>query len=322
MRNFTINQVNQVYYCDTLKDSGVPSAAGEFSLHLTPDNEFYVKQYGAGGLVRSDLIKVENILWKKHTTAAKMATTLRNYTVTLDSTINEGNPVSGQDYILRIEFKNYIGISPEDSTYQKYGMVHAYTGMTASDFYKTLALSLAKNMSREPVKMLAIFLGDTEVTNRTKEADLDGTYTGVTLKQVEPAWELGLIQQKVLEFDVSTVEIEFVEGDFMTSAPWGVVTQSDGAVLTNGKLMADYEYFYHGERGDKNRLVGWPKVTFTKYLVDPEGEYDTYQIHYCYVGSNESVQKSEKDLTLIIPKAKGAAVASAIEAKLNANSQS
>ena len=46
--------------------------------------------------------------------------------------------------------------------YFKYGMVHAYTGMSASDFYKKLALSLVKNFSRETTQLLSFTLEDGE----------------------------------------------------------------------------------------------------------------------------------------------------------------
>ena len=34
-------------------------------------------------------------------------------------------------------------------------------------------------------------------------------------------------------------------------------------------------------------------------MVDPTKEYHTLDIHYAYVGANESVQKSEKDITIV-----------------------
>ena len=67
--------------------------------------------------------------------------------------------------------------------------------------------------------------------------------------------------------------------------------------------MADYEYFYMGERGDQYRNVGWPNVIPTAYIVDPTYAYgyDTIGIHFAYTGSNHAIQKSEKDITFIIP---------------------
>ena len=52
-------------------------------------------------------------------------------------------------------------------------------------------------------------------------------------------------------------------------------------------------------RGDMYRGIGFPNNTVTSYLVDPSKVYYTFDIHYAYVGDNESVQKSEKDITIV-----------------------
>lgn len=57
-----------------------------------------------------------------------------------------------------------------------------------------------------------------------------------------------------------------------------------------------------GERGDIYRNMGFPNVIPTTYLVDPTLEYNVVDIHYAYTGGNEEVQKSEKDITVVIPK--------------------
>jgi hypothetical protein len=58
-----------------------------------------------------------------------------------------------------------------------------------------------------------------------------------------------------------------------------------------------------GERGDQYKNYGWPNVIPTKYMVEPTSAgYDVLNIHYAYTGSNESVQKSEKDLFVVADK--------------------
>ena len=57
-----------------------------------------------------------------------------------------------------------------------------------------------------------------------------------------------------------------------------------------------------GERGDQYRNMGWPNVIPTKYLVDPSKEYDVLNIHYFYQGDGISVQKSEKDIQIVVPR--------------------
>lgn len=304
MNIFSTNQVNQVYVANALKENvAALTNLGDIVVKATPDKSaIYFQHKGAGGIVRSDLIEVKNILWGKTTKAKDMARKLKVATVTLDNTVNGGNPIVGQDYILRIAFDGYIGISPEDSQYWKHGVVHITNGMTASDFYKQMALSLAKNMSREAVKLIKITLSDgTEVLPNTKASDLAGSYTNLVITEVEQDWILGTKQQKALTFNVVPTEIDVKEGDIYTPTKWGNVSTSAGDPIKNGKLMADYEYFYMGERGDQYRMVGFPDYVPTKYLVDPSKEYNTIALHYSYIGSNESVQKSEKDITLIVP---------------------
>ena len=304
MNIFSTNQVNQVYVANALKENvAALTNLGDIVVKTTPDKSaIYFQHKGAGGIVRSDLIEVKNILWGKTTKAKDMARKLKVVTVTLDNTVNGGNPIVGQDYILRIAFDGYIGVSPEDSQYWKHGVVHITNGMTASDFYKQMALSLAKNMSREAVKLIKITLSDsTEVLPNTKASDLAGSYTNLVITEVEQDWILGTKQQKALTFNVVPTEIDVKEGDIYTPTKWGNVSIGAGDPIKNGKLMADYEYFYMGERGDQYRMVGFPDYVPTKYLVDPSIEYDTIALHYSYIGSNESVQKSEKDITLIVP---------------------
>ena len=316
MNIFSTNQANQVYVAKALKETvATLTDLGDILVKATPDQSaIYFQHKGAGGIVRSDLIEVKNILWGKTTKAKDMARKLKVATVTLDDTVNSGNPIAGQDYILTIAFTGYVGISPEDSQYWKHGVVHATNGMTASDFYKQMALSLAKNMSREAVKLVKITLSDgTEVLPNTKASALAGTYTNLVITEVEQDWILGTKQQKALTFDVILTEVDVKEGDTYTPTKWGKVVVSAGDPIKNGKLMADYEYFHMGERGDQYRMVGFPDYVPTKYLVDPSKEYDTIALHYAYIGSNESVQKSEKDITLIVP-TKGVA---ALIAKIN-----
>lgn len=317
MNLFTANQVNQVYVANKLvalssgDDPNTELAnVGDTAVKATADGcAMYFVQRGKGGIVRSDLIPLKNILWARCTPASYMALKLKKAVVTLSDTVNGGDLVEGQDYILRVAFDNYIGISPEDSSYWKYGVAHVYTGMTKPKFYATLALSLVRNMMREAVPLIDVYLtvsgsSDVPVTKSTKLSDLAGSYDGIKIVEADPSegWIRGLKQIKPLKFTVQPTEIEFYEGNFISSAQWGTVEYGDsGTTIGNGMLMADYEYFYHGERGDQYRLKGWPDYVPTEYMVDPSKTYDTVAIHFAYVGPNESVQKSEKDITLLVP---------------------
>jgi hypothetical protein len=51
---------------------------------------------GAGGQVRSDLIKISNILSAKQTAASAMAKSMKRYKVSLnDAALVDGNPIPG-----------------------------------------------------------------------------------------------------------------------------------------------------------------------------------------------------------------------------------
>lgn len=306
MSVFSTNQVRQLYVAKALKTPHVLAgdAAGSIAVkNDTAKNHLYFEYKGADKLMRSDLIDIKNILYAKATDADDIAHELKAVTVTLDSEVNAGAPVAGQDYILRIVFRQYVGMSDEDQ-YFKYGMVHAYTGMTASDFYKKLALSLAKNFSREVVPLVKFTLTNSAdaavpVDATTKESSLTETYTALVIDEVEQPWRLGIMEQTPVYFTVQPTTIT-VNGD---ERVWGTVEDTDSAsTIANGKKIADLEYFCMGERGDIYRGVGFPNNIPTTYLVDPTVKYNVIDIHYAYVGSNESVQKSEKTITLVVPK--------------------
>lgn len=313
MATFSTNQARQLYVANALKSTNViaTDAAGSIAVKSdTAKSHLYFEYMGAGGMTRSDLIDIKNILYAKATDADDLAYDLAKYKLTLNTTVNGGKPVVAQDYILRIAFRNYPGLSEEDQ-YFKYGMVHAVTGMTASDFYKTLALSLVKNFSREEQGLLKFYLETggtdagtvagtpTEVTKDTKESSLTGTYTGIVIEEAPQDWILGVMEQTPVNFTIQP-DLIIDNGD---ERIWGVVKKvASTNSIPDGHKIADLEYFCMGERGDIYRMVGFPYVIRTKYLVDPDIKYNVIDIHYAYVGSNESVQKSEKDITIVVPK--------------------
>lgn len=141
----------------------------------------------------------------------------------------------------------------------------------------------------------------TEVLAETTAVALvGGTSTGIVIEEVPQPWVLGKRQADQIRFSVHTVPIN-VAG---SPAPWGTVTDdtANGAVtISNGKLTADMEWFYIGERADQFRGVGYPDNFETKYLANPSKAYDFIDIQFYYSGDAEDVQRSKKMLTLAIP---------------------
>ena len=307
---FSTNQTRQLYVVTTdggLKSSSILTTDKAGSILPKGDNKkshFYLEYKGVAGLMRSDLVDIKNILYAKATDANAMARELKAYTVTLDTEVNSGNPVAGQDYMLRIAFRQFVGMSDEDQ-YFKYGIAHAYAGMTASKLYEVLAVSLAKNFSRELYPLVNISLIDNSdaqvpvLKNGEIQKYEAATFKGIRIDEVEQEWTLGVKPCVPVYFTVFPQTI-VVDGD---ERIWGKVKETEPAgKVENGKIIADLEYFCMGERGDQYRNVGWPHVIPTKYLVNPTNKYNIIDIHYAWQGAGENVQKSEKTLSIAVPK--------------------
>lgn len=197
-------QNRQLYVAKAVGTVAADSVAGTIevdSVAGTLDKEVFFKYKGADTPLRSDLIPVKNIKYAKAVSAKSLEEPLKQVLVTLDPEVNEGKPVSGQDYILNIAFRQFYGMSDEDQ-YFKFGAVHAIAGMTEAQFYQKLADSLKLNFSRE--------IG----TYLTFEA----TATGLLVKEVEQPWILGKYAQEKVYFEVYPRTI-YVDGDEVT---WGV----------------------------------------------------------------------------------------------------
>lgn len=345
---FTSNQVNHVYVATALKtDNGKVAktdAVGTISVQKDVEGNMYFMHRGQGGLVRSDLIT--NIMDIRYTPAAKMGRVQNAAVITVNSdALDSGNAYAGQDYLLRLEFQNPVGMSP-DHKYWKYGVVHATSSMTASNFYKKMAKSLAINMSREAVQLVKIYLIKSNLSNTNSASYLDevdsnpnqtlsGTYVGIKIVEAAQDWILGVKQDKPIIFrinnstitagtnevywadvlytngykmigglEVSDAQAVYDDNDSRYEIDGNVVYLPEGATLTNSHLAAELEYFAMGERADLYRGMGWPDNRVTKYIVNPDNAYgyDMINIHYAYVGSNHAVQKSEKDITILVPR--------------------
>lgn len=305
MAAFSVHQVRQLYVANAYKNNlAALNDAGDITVVKTNEGDAIYFQYMGAHLdkMRSDLIKIENITNLRVTRAEDMAVKLKGYTLTLDPNINSGQPVAEQDYLLRLAFKEYIGMSEADQ-YFKYGMVHAFHGLNASDFYKEMALSLAANVSKDVTPLVDIYLYDstamTKVEKGVDPSSLTGTYTAIRIAEAVQPWHLGTMPQEVIPFSVQPVPILL----YGNQRVWGKVESYDTKTfLPEGQLIADLEYFCMGERGDQYRNMGWPNVIPTKYLVDPSKECDIINIHYFYQGDGISAQKSEKDIQIVVPR--------------------
>lgn len=322
MATFSVNQVRHVYVSKSFKSAKLTNSSNEGDLAVTavkgPDKTntgFVIQSMGKGGLTRSPLIELDKIVSVTNTLAASMAHNVKRAKLELKSTVINSTKIAdaftGKDFIVRINFSQYVGISDEE-TMVKHGCVRTYTGQTVAEFYKVLALSLANNMSREIQPLVKVFAGTVEVNAGMKLADITGTPAYIAIEEVEQPWQLGVIPETFVNFtitpatvDVMGAEVEVfdVKDDTSSSKQFG-----------NGKRVADLEYFAMGDRGDLYRNIGWPYSIPSKTFLDGSGTYDLVDITFYWNGPNEDVQKSQKQVTIIASAGGGAAIKTAIDA--------
>ena len=322
MAVFSTNQVRQLYVVDNVVSSESALATAGDALAKKIGDDIYFKYVGAlGDTMRTDIVNQKQLIYTSVATSDKLAYKLKGQKITLNPNVNSGKPIEGRDYLLRVLFSEYIGISPVDKTL-KYGTVHITPGMTASDFYAEMAYALMQSQKREPnpIMNVAVIVSGTFEGNEISDTDTlqdvkdMGTIEGIVVYEAGQPWHLGVMPQGVIKIDAQVTRITYNGDDTIF---WGVVedaTMPSSYVLPEGQKIADLEYFCMGERGDQYRNAGWPNVIPTKYLVDPTAEYDLYTIHYAYVGEGTHQEKSEKDIQFAVLKS----ASSAFKTKLNA----
>lgn len=299
------NQFRNLYVMKTYKASeSALEAVGDATLKVdTAKNAMYLIYKDTEDNLTSDIIDLKNLLYVKSTKAADMARKLNSQSVTLNE-----DPISGQDYVLNVEVRNFVALG-DDSTHIKFGAVHAVKGMTKSDFYKAMALNLAKNLSREVSPILNVLLTKNDTTDGESEvpvlvngkmqilAELKATesYTDIIIDEVEQPWRRGVAQVEPVNFN-TTCGTVLVDGDDVI---WGTVEKEEGDPVNNGKQIADMEWFYHGTRGDIYREATYPDNFEFKPLVDETKAYSTLDIHFAYVGPGVEVAKSERTITVV-----------------------
>lgn len=306
MAVFSINQVSQMFVAKALKTS-TPTEEGDIQVKGTVDGSLYVISYGKGGLVRSDLIDTDKILYAKQTPSASLNTKLHGYTIAVT-----GTPVKGQVYTLKINFRNYIGIGDED-TISIVAAVTAGVPYTMGNDNVVIPIT-----PRQILECLDDFLRRDDTFNRLAEIATVDENDKVTIEiyEKEQPWVRGKMQAgQVVTLDMPTAGY-ISDGDLKTN-DWATVEKADAKTANDGmKKLADLEYFTAGAKGDEYRGMGYPYNMDYDYMLDGKTEMDVISIHYFYQGANHEVQKSEKDLLIAVPKG-DSTIAKAIDAIVN-----
>ena len=286
----SLNQVRHLYVANkSVEATAALANMGDFKVKVCGDieKEVYFEVQGPDTVLKSDYIPVKNINYVKVLKAADMATPMKKVKVVLDSTVNGGNPIAGQDYVLRINFHQFFGMGAQDQ-YVKDAAVHARKGMTAKQFYEEMVKALNLSFSRE-VRATAESNPYLKFTANTDSIEIE---------EVPQSWTLGTEAQERVLFDVMPTTVY----DGVDDLIWGTVTtEASTTMVGNGKKMADLEYFLLGERGDQYRKVGFPNDIETKGMIDPSKEYDVIEIHYAFTDTGVNSYRTEKDITIAVP---------------------
>lgn len=303
MAVFNVNQNRHLYVAKSFVDvssSAFPEDAATGTIGLKAidngmDKELYFVYKGVDASYKSDMIPVKNISSVKAVAAKDMVTPFKSYLVALNPDINDGEVVVGQDYILRIVLRQWIGMSDED-VYFKEGVVHGTSDMIAdpSKFYAKMKDSLDMAFSRE--------IGASRYSNPYLSFEVTGD--GLLITEKEQPWTQGIESQEQVMFEVVPTTI-YVDG---ADVIWGKVenkTAKKAEVVVgdngfgNGHKIADLEWFAMGERGDQYRYMGYPNYIPTKYLVDPNEQYHVLEIHFAFTDDGVNSYRSEKDITIV-----------------------
>ena len=142
------------FYVALAKDAALSKAstAGAFLVKSSEEDVWieYASPNGDNGnvgVVRSDLIPKNKVNYAVASPAKTRK--LRKLKVALNTDVNSGAPVVGQDYILRFTFFG-IGMGGNENQYIKEGGAYRVkTGDNAAKVYNTLAALAKVNFSRE-----------------------------------------------------------------------------------------------------------------------------------------------------------------------------
>lgn len=297
--------------------SNLATGACQFVVNNAGDEAYMLyKGPSTDGFQRSDLIKRCNVIDVRFTDAADMVHKNKKAVLTLDSSLISSSKVAEGEYVLNIEIKNYVALG-YNSTKVKFATVISDGNTSPSDFYKKLAINLAKNFKREAAPLVSVGIS-TAATGASpvlvgSSSWGSTTAAAIVIEEVAQPWRLGAAKVEYVDFEVypSNInekawgKVQFAGSSKYTDGTASGSTVTAGATQPNSKAVADMEYFFHKERGDIYGYAGFPYNIDTVYQVVPgfADGYSMVDIHYYFEGNSHNVGHSEKTLTVVGSKA-------------------
>lgn len=300
--NFSTNQAIQFYCVGSAPSIKKLGPSGKET------HAFLEVANAAGETVRTDLIQLGHITDVKYVTASNDTKKLKGIGLTLNSSVNSGNPVAGQEYIVRVEIRGTIG---EECTYTKQASYVAKTGDSAGTVLAGLAANLILNCTEESplfevydTTVGSSYKLDAKVVNGaivlTKNGSTVTTVSKLVVAEPKPFWKLGTFPEMNMNFRlsvapiiVSTVEVP----------DWATIDETiDAGTLPNTHRVADLEYFAEGEKGADDvhgfSIITNGNVALAVDATDATG-YNVLTVQYYHTGARDAVQKSERTLVIV-----------------------
>lgn len=309
MATFSTNQAKHLYVAKAV-DSGLDTV-GDITAAAAGDKDIVIKYVGNDGVVRSDIINTDNIVYAKAIKASSMAEFLDSSYVAVNTV------AANQHYILKVIIDSFSSLSEEDKGFIFADYMSKGTD-AAKDILAGLAVNLAKNATKAAYNPLINVYVTTKSAGQTLTVGTDtwkvaasdapatvaayGSLAGLVIEAAEQSWTLGKEAFDMLKFNVTASRI--VSGGVEVN--WATVTKGTthaNPVIKNSKKIADLEWFCMGERGDIYRGMGYPNNFEFSPLVNPAATYGYHviDIAYFYAGDAEDIQKSPKEIVIVAP---------------------
>lgn len=293
--NFSTNQVLQFYALNA-------NSKVEQKVIKTPDgakNKAVVLDIDGD---RTDIIPLDKVLGITTAIAsdASQQLTRKGVLIKLRADVNEGNPIAGQDYIIRLKYRGHIG---EEDCYHKFAEAHATLSSTPKSVIVDLAKSFLAGVGVEYSPLYELYTPAGTAVTTVEQAEAL-TEDGFYIVEPVPYWSLGKFPETLMKIELGTPSV-YLDGDEVEKWLENYKFEPVDFVspIYNSHKIADLEYFAKGEKGLSAGLVGWPDNIEPNFKVNPAEAkgYDMLTIHYAFVGANTSNQRSERDLVIVAP---------------------
>lgn len=316
MALFSVNQNGQWF---TVKGYQASALSNVGDIKINSDNQttksaakkIWFEYKDAAGNKRSEVINRANGGRITVVPAAVMAWTPNGVTITFDGSVSD--PINGEVYGIYVNQRNYHALG--DNEFMELGAEVRYGSKFNFDANSDLSISAGEAVVNN-VRLLMVALQQAFIRNLGADSDLytvtvasSATTAGViTIMPKEQDWIQGTMQAERVNLDTQDVFLSNVTINTIERNDWAAIATTTGTPVVNTKDIADMEWFYLGEHGDQQRLVGYPyanaaTIKGSIYKVDPTNAYgyDLVIIHHNYVGNGTFVQKSEQDIMIAMP---------------------